>query len=130
MMHGITITDSTEDGRFLVVELKDILDLAGPSAEESEWELAAVECVDGAAADEIHRLADCRARVPGRVLLQLAADVKQVIDGVFAGYRQGEPRPWIIIRAVDSAAFDVESEDPGLLTRLRQHFRSVSDLPG
>src|SRR5688500_7430948 len=101
-MPGVTITDATQNGRFLAVDLLDILRLGGSDARDSEWELSAVESV-GAAADEMHRLADGKDRVPGRDLLRLAADVSQVIDGVFAGYRNGEERPWIIIRAVDSA---------------------------
>jgi hypothetical protein len=105
------------------------LNLAGQNAENAEWEISAVECADGAAADELHRWSGCTARVPGRVLLPLAVDVRQIIDGVFAGYRHGELHSWIIIRAVDSAAFDVESDDPDLLSRLRQHFHRVSDLP-
>jgi len=66
--------------------------------------------------------------VSGRCLLQLAAGVNQVIDGKFKGYRQGEDRPWIIIQAVDSSAYDVYSTDNETLTKIRQHFEQVEEI--
>jgi hypothetical protein len=125
-MHGITITDSTDDERMLTVDLIDILRLLGPSATDSEWQISGVECAGGAAAEDLHHLADAYGRVAGRTLLSLAAGVTQVIDGVFAGYRDGEKQPWIIIRAVDSSAFDVQSKDEEALARMKRHFRNVT----
>lgn len=126
-MRGITISDSTNDG--LTVDLIDILRLLGLPAEESDWELSEVEAVGDSAAGELHTLAEGKARVPGRTLLRLAAAVTQVIDGTFAGYRNGAERPWIVIRAVDSSAYDVQSQDEELLDSMRNLFKEVSDLP-
>jgi hypothetical protein len=39
--------------------------------------------------------------ISGELLLQLAADITQVIDGKFQGYRVNENQPWLIITAVD-----------------------------
>lgn len=126
-MRGITISDSTNN--VLTVDLIDILRLLGRQAEESDWELSEVEAVGGSAAGELHTLAGSRARVPGGTFLRLAAAVTQVIDGTFAGYRNGAEQPWIVIRAVDSSAYDVQSQDDELLDSIRHRFKEVSELP-
>ena len=127
-MYGVAITDQSQEG-FLEIDLIDILCLLGSLVKNSEWELSGVECAGGNAADDLHRLSDSSARVPGRSLLRLAADVTQIIDGLFKGYRNGENHPWIVVRAVDSSAYDVESEDKEVLARVRKYFRNVTDLP-
>jgi hypothetical protein len=129
MMHGVTIRDSSPDGRFLAVDLIDILRVLGTAAHNSDWLISNVECVGEAAAEELHRLADASARIPGRTLVALAADVTQVIEGVFAGYRSDEEHPWIVICAVDSTAFDVRSAEADVLECIRQRFRQVAELP-
>ena len=111
-----------------LVDLIDILALLGPQAEESDWEIADLECV-GAAAEQLYQFAEENTRVRGCTLLQLAADVTQVIDGVFSGYRSGESRPWVRVRAVDSSAYDVESDEEAVLTRMKQRFQEVAELP-
>jgi hypothetical protein len=128
-MRGVTITDSTQEGRFLATDLIDILRLLGSQGVNAEWEITGVECVGAGAADELHRLGEARGRVPGGILLKLAAEVTQVIDGVFAGYRNGATHPWVVIRAVDSTAYDVESDDEAVLARIRQHFPNEAELP-
>jgi hypothetical protein len=129
-MRGLTITARTPDGRFLATDLIDILRLLGSQGVDAEWEIAGVECVGAAAADELHRLSEARSRVSGETLLKLASEVTQVIDGVFTGYRDGASHPWVVVRAVDSSAYDVESDDEAVLARVRQHFPTVAELPG
>lgn len=129
-MRGVTITDKQANSPVLAVELIDVLRLLGPQAEESDWELVDLECVGAAAADELHKLADSHTRLSGRRLMRLAADVTQVIDGDFIGYRRGESSPWVRVRAADSSAYDVQSDDEAVLTRMRQCFHEVTELPG
>ena len=126
-MYGIEIADR-RDGSFLAVDLVDILKILGSLAEESEWEISEVECL-GAVADKLHQLADAKVRVSGQILLQLAANLTQVIEGVFAGYRNGESEPWIVIEAVDSSAYDVESSEISVLELFRGKFKQVAELP-
>jgi hypothetical protein len=128
-MFGITILDHSDNG-FLSLDLKDILLLLGSQAESSEWEISQVEALDGVGAEQLHCLADKRASVPGQELVRLAFAVTQIIDGIFRGYQKGESEPWIVIQAVDSSAFDVQSDDEGVIHQIRQQFRSVVDLPG
>ena len=124
-MRGVTITDSKNN--FLKVDLVDILQLLGSQAENSEWEISDVECV-GSAADALHKLSDSKTRVPGHTLLQMAAHLTQVIDGEFIGCGEGEKQPWIIVRAVDSSAYDVQSEDEDVLAQIRCRFKEVTDF--
>ena len=124
-MRGVTITDSKNN--FLMVDLVDILHLLGSQAQNSKWEISEVECV-GAAADALHKLSDSKARVPGHTLLQIAAHLTQVIDGEFTGYCEGEKQPWVIVRAVDSSAYDVQSEDEDVLAQIRCRFKEVTNF--
>jgi len=126
-MHGVTILDHTDDN-FLAVNLIDILYLLGISAKESEWDISGLECL-GLTADELHQIADNRLRISGTALLKLAAQLTQVINGVFVGYQKGTQEPWIIVRAVDSSAYDVESSREGVLESMRQNFQEVVDIP-
>jgi hypothetical protein len=128
-MRGVTITDRKRNEAVLAIDLIDILRLLGPQAEESEWEIGDLECVGAPAAEELQQRAESAVRLPGRTLLRLAAGVPQVIDGVFSGYRRGENDPWVRVRAVDSSAYDVESDDEAVLTRMKQCFREVAELP-
>ncbi len=127
-MRGVTITDSTEDGHFFAFDLIDILRALGSAAVNSEWELFAVEST-GAAADTLHQLADNEERVAGACLLELAANVIQIFEGEFIGYWPNQDQPWVIICAVDGAAYDVESEGERVLARMREHFEYVIDIP-
>ncbi|NET61270.1 MAG: hypothetical protein F6K47_35630 [Symploca sp. SIO2E6] len=126
-MHGVTILDHTDDN-FLAVNLIDILYLLGAPAQESEWDISGLECL-GSKADELHQIADDSVRISGAILFELAAQLTQVIDGVFVGYKQGKQKPWIIVRAVDSSAYDVESSSEEVLASIRQNFQEVVDIP-
>lgn len=127
-MRGVSITDSTANGRFLSFDLVDILRLLEPSVGESEWEISGVECT-GEAADGLQEVADLQLRISGKTLMELAANLVQTIDGEFIGYREGERHPWVVIRAVDSAAFDVLSADEEVMAKILNHFTSVAELP-
>lgn len=126
-MRGITISDRQPNNNILAVNLVDILQLLGPQLALIEWEVSDVECL-GTDSDRLHQLADTQTRVSGETLLQIATNIVQVIDGTFAGYLKNELQPSIIVRAADSSAYDVESSDDAILTKLRQRFQNVEDL--
>jgi hypothetical protein len=48
----------------------------------------------------------------------------------FQAYRNQASEPWIIIRAVDSSAFDVETDSETLIEQIRGQFNNVANLPG
>lgn len=126
-MRGLTITDSTQDGRFLAFDLIDILRPLKQAVVEAEWELSGVECT-GITADTFHNLSDHQARIPGKMLLELATNVYQIFEGEFTGYCNNQLEPWLIIRAVDGAAYDVESDDKYVLAVMKEHFLDVEEL--
>lgn len=127
-MRGVTISDLDEQN-VLTVDLVDVLRLLGEVVLESRWKLRGVEALGGTAASELQQLSDAQSEIDGRTLIKLAADVDQVVDGEFRGFRDGDSRPWIVIRAVDSSAYDVLTEDDRIVERIRGRFRAVSEIP-
>jgi hypothetical protein len=101
-----------------------------PEAETAEWQLSDVEALDGNAAQEFEHLADRKLKILEHVLVRLSNDVGQVINGCFQAYRNQASEPWIIIRAVDSSAFDVETDSETLIEQIRRQFNNVADLRG
>jgi hypothetical protein len=110
-------------------ELIDILRLLGSRGEDSQWDLEDVEAVGESAADELHHLSAVKQRVAGKDLLRLAREVVQIVDAQFSAYEDGADHPWIIIRAIDSSAYDVLADNQEVLDRIRRSFRSVVDAP-
>lgn len=121
-MPGVTILDRSPDGRTLGFDLIDILLVLGDDARRSVWTVHGIEAL-GRRADELHD------KVLGEQLVELARGVDQVIDGTLAGRLPGADAPWIVIRAVDSSAFDVETTREDVIDALRARFSRVADLP-
>lgn len=127
-MRGITICDRQPNNNTLAVNLADILQLLGPQLAVTEWEISEVECL-GTESERLHQLADTQTRVSRETLLQIASNIAQIIDGTFAGYLKNQSEPTIVVRVIDSTACDVESSDDAILTKLRQRFQNVEDIP-
>lgn len=126
-MQGITITDQTIDG-FLAVNLIDILQSIGPAVLTTQWQISHLECL-GTTAEQLYQIADTQQWISGALLLELAAEITQVIDGNFQGNRLHENQPWLTITAVDSSAYDVETLDENILAQIRRQFQQVNELP-
>lgn len=112
----------------LAVQLSELLELAGGDVRRSEWRLSGLECL-GAGADALHAAADSGEAIAGARLIELARDVYQVIDGDFYGRLPGAEREWIVIRAVDSSLYELETERPDLLAAIRRRFTDVTEVP-
>lgn len=128
-MRGISIADFDER-QVLKIDLSDILGVVGQAANESLWRLTDVEALGEAEACELHRLSDEGRSVDGTTLARLASGVSQVIDGELRAFRRGSETPWLIVRAVDSSAYDVLTDDEALLARLREKFAHVGNISG
>jgi hypothetical protein len=126
-MKGITITDTDNRG-ILSVSLDALLFIVQDAIADSRWDCHNVEAV-GSTAAELHRLCDSRIEFNSAILRSLASGADQIIDGEFRAFKPDESRPWLIIRAVDSSAYDVETENPSLLHMLRSRFQRVSEIP-
>lgn len=125
-MRGFTISD--RDARnALSFDLRDILHLIGRRGLLSVWKLSGVEAVGADAADEIHLLSDSNAFVSGSRLTEISSRVSQIIDGEFQGAVDSQADPWIVIRAVDSSAFDVITSDESIWRKLKERFSEVSE---
>ena len=127
-MRGITVRDTDTEGS-LSFDLRDLLELVGPRARQSTWRLESIECLGGPLADVLHDASDAGHVLSGDELARLAAGVVQVIDGEFRAFLAGAAEPWLVIRAVDSSAFDVETDDGAVLAAIATRFHSVSEIP-
>ena len=126
-MKGITITDSDQRG-VLSISLSNLLAILQPTIRDSVWTCDNVEST-GKASSDLHRICDIKSKVDSETLVRLASGLDQVIDGTFSAFRPRQSRPWLIIRAVDSSAYDVETDEPRLLDSFRTRFQRVFDIP-
>ena len=108
-------------------ELVDLLVSLGMRAANSTWYCNNVECL-GDGAQEMYVYDDGHLPISGSELIKIASRIYQTIDGYFKAYENGETQPWLIIRAVDGAGFDVESSDASALETLRQHFPNITEM--
>lgn len=126
-MRTISIRDR-DDRNVLTFDLVDILRALGQDARTAVWSVDVIECV-GDGADELYGASASGRRLPGEQLLVLASRTDQVVDGTFTAFRQdGDSKPWLVVRAVDSDAYDVSSRDDAALARLRAAFQDVEDV--
>jgi len=124
-MKFVTISDK-DDRNLLAFDLKDILDALGDRPAGWTWEVQDLECT-GHSADELHHIGDTQRRIDDDRLLELVSDLLQTINGTFIGRAKSE-EPSVVIRAVDSSYFDVQSDDVALLRRLQDRFVQVSEI--
>jgi hypothetical protein len=124
-MRTLTISDKDANG-VLAFDLRDLLNLVRCEAEDMHWTVSELEC-SGSRSAELQELAERGARISGRELIALAADIEQVVDGEFCAYEKGHAKPTLIFRAIDSSAWDVTAEHEHLLEAFRGHFTSVSE---
>jgi hypothetical protein len=114
-----------------VVDPRLVLLMLGESAIRASWQVAGVArfgerlFATGEGATHLEALSQSLRRVSGAVLSQIFSQVEQVIWGEFAAYHDGEDTPWVILRAIDSSWCEVETEDVGILDRVRQTFADV-----
>lgn len=118
-MIGVTVLDRDREG-LLAPSLRGLLTLLQQSAEGLTWVACEVEAI-GHGAPALQQAADASRELSFDDLLQLARSVDQVIDGEFAGYDSNKKRR-LVLRAVDSTAFDVEGDDEGVASLIEATF--------
>lgn len=67
--------------------------------------------------------------VLGADLIAGLEQLLQTIDGEFEATRLGTSRPCLVIKAVDSSWWEISTDDPAVLTAIRQRFRDVEEVP-
>ena len=127
-MKYLVIQDAISGGQGLAFDLRDVLGAIGDKGNDSVWRVSDVEASGGESALALERAADSGRNLTWTELRDLARGVVQVIDGVFTGRLPGKVEPWLIIRAVDSSAYDIESNDEDVLRRVRAAFKDVKEV--
>ena len=113
--------------RHLTFDLAELLDALGPRARTSSWSCD----VDELLGKKYEREGDlyrglAADMIPGEGLCELAAEIRQTIDGVFRGRDSGDPEVWIELRAIDSSFWEVRTSSPEAVAAIRAKFRAVS----
>lgn len=118
------------DGFRLAFDLRDVLRVLAPRSLSATWTIRTPDAsffeATGAGGGRLEELADVSAQVSGDELLALADDTVQVIWGEFLGALPDDPnREWLIVRAVDSSFFEIETSDEAALATIKSSFKDV-----
>lgn len=127
-MAVLTIHDL--NGPALSFDLRDLLRVTAPLSLEATWTIKSPDTspfeATGVGGLRLEELADSLARISGDELLALADNAAQVIWGDFAGALPDYPhQEWMIIRAVDSSFYVVETADEASITMIKSRFIDV-----
>lgn len=126
-VHGLRIRD-LENG-VLTFDLHDLLALLGDRAARSDWLCLVEQCIaTESGRPNLEEAYSAAALMTGAELLELASETRQVIDGVFKGFRPGENMPWIAFEAVDSTCWEVYAADAADLTPFATTFRHIEEI--
>jgi hypothetical protein len=111
------------------VGLAELLRLLEPRIEGFTWEPRLGEMAPGPEAERLEALAPEPRLTTLEVRHLFTLDV-QLIDGVFLGYaHSAQTSPTIVLRAVDSTSWDIESDDEEVLALVRRAWPDVIDIP-
>jgi hypothetical protein len=107
---------------FLGYDLSDLLELLGEKALTSMWLCRGVECY-GQIADELHDISDQQRLVNGKELLRIVVNLDSIADGYFSAFHSNESKPWLVVRAIETGVYKIDSSDP-LVDNVGQHLRT------
>jgi hypothetical protein len=110
------------------VTLEDILKVLGTRARSARWRISALEVAPALSADRLHAASDQGTLLAGEELFGLASGI-QVIDGEFAASGGDAGEPWVLLRAVDGASWDVITDDVEVIRDFARSFPDATPLP-
>ncbi|AXA39828.1 hypothetical protein [Rhizobium leguminosarum] len=132
-MATLRIYDSTGHG--LAVDLGDLLRLMVPQSLQANWTISSVKSsipghgwfeATGEGGEQLERLAQQNARLPGSDLAALARNTRQLIWGEFVGSLPADADgKWVTIRAADGTFFEIETDDETVLNKVKLNFKDV-----
>jgi hypothetical protein len=144
-MTTLRIYDYRDSG-VLALDLRDLIDLLAPSSLEAIWTVSPVNLYStqlGRSVDEfmisglgepgqdkLEQFAASGSSVSGNALSVAANEVSQVIWGQFTATLPEESEAWVVIRAIDSAFYEVTSSDEVLLRAIRSTYKDVRVAAG
>lgn len=120
----------------LAVDLRDLIRLFAPRSLRTSWTVSTVKSgvpghewfeATGEGGEFLEAMAQLGARISGPEMASLAERTRQVIWGEFSARFPPDENgtPWLVIRAIDSTFYEVETTDPSILKLVRQPFRDV-----
>jgi hypothetical protein len=127
-MEKLRIFDS--DGFGLAYDLRDVLRVLAPRSLAAKWTIRTPDAwpfeATGAGGERLEELAEVSAQISGDELLAIADYTVQVIWADFVGALFDDPsHAWLIIRAVDSSFFEIETSDQAALATIKSAFKDV-----
>jgi hypothetical protein len=124
-MYTLTVMDKNASG-LLPVDLLDLFRVLRSALDDVEWSISGLE-LSGPGAEELYDIEQRRERISTATLEPLAEKLGQVIDGEFAAHQKGAVVPFLKLRMVDSSSWDVSTDEPQLLERVRRAFTCVHE---
>ena len=120
-MHRIVIRSANESSGPRSFGLEELLTALGAPAVQSWWRCARLwyESRDNRDVAELDRAERSHTLLSGKQLLRAARRVREIIDGEFQAVREGEDRPWLVLRAFDSSWWEVVSDDWSTVAAIR-----------
>lgn len=119
----------------LALDLRDLLRLLAPRSLEARWVVSTVKSpkpghewfeATGEGGERLEGLAQGDGQLSGSELAALAENTRQVIWGEFVGSAPTQSdKPWVIIRAVNSTFYEIDSEDEAVLDKISSTYKDV-----
>lgn len=123
------------EGHVLSLDLRDLLQLLTPQSLQANWIISTVKSskpgyewfeATGEGGERLEALAQVNARLSGTDLAVLAENTRQVIWGEFVGSAPAvSDKRWVIIRAIDSTYYEIETNDEGVLNKISSTYKDV-----
>lgn len=119
----------------LALDLTDLLRLLAPRSLEERWVVSTVKSsipgdewfeATGEGGERLEGLAQQDGQLSGSDLAALAEKTRQVIWGEFVCLASTQSdKPWVIIRAVDSTFYEIDSDDDAVLNKISSTYKDV-----
>jgi len=125
-MKGLTFKAWREDH---YVSLSELLLVLGRDILEFNWRLQLDELAPHPMAKVLEEVAPEKLFETLDLLRLVTPDV-QIVDGAVRGYiGASDPSPVVVIRAVDSTSWDVESENSEIIAAIKRAYPDAAELP-
>ncbi|WP_133636838.1 hypothetical protein [Zavarzinia compransoris] len=121
--------------RVLALDLRDLLHLFAPRSLDATWTVTTVKSSEpgrewfeatGEGGEQLEILAQRNAAISGADLTALAENTRQVIWGEFVGSAPTQSnKAWVIIRAIDSTFYEIDTDDETVLSKIRWTYKDV-----
>jgi hypothetical protein len=124
----------------LALDLRDLLRLLAPQSLQATWTISTIKSADGIhewfdatgeGGEQLERLVENDATLPGYELAALAKKTSQVIWGEFNGSLPSKSKGiWITIRAIDSTFYEITTDDAAAIKKIRSTFKDIRSVDG